>query len=374
MMATHIVGGEMNYRCLGNDEYEVSLTIFRDCATGVAWFDNPAVVGIFEGTTNNYLFSKFIDLNHQSNDTLKIYPQDTCFNGESGACIHETIYTDTVLLPMNGKGYTLTYQRCCRNHDIVNIVLPEDAGATYWTYISPVALQGCNNSAVFPDRPLIYLYAGLPLNINHQAVDVDGDSLVYELCTPFDGGTPSNSAPNPPSTPPYSNITWQPPYALTTMLGTIDPLEINAATGLITGTPHNMGVFLIGVCVKEYRNGQLMSITRRDFQHIVGPCRPRIIEPLLCEHPVVYVPNAFSPDGDGYNDVLMVNSNNIRDMTLAIYNRWGEKVFESQDPTIGWDGTFKGVSLPPDIYGYYMRCNCREGGSLFLKGNITLLR
>ena len=61
-------------------------------------------------------------------------------------------------------------------------------------------------------------------------------------------------------------------------------------------------------------------------------------------------------------------------MTFVVYNRWGQKVFETNDQSMAWDGTFKGERLPPDVYGYYMQCLCEEGGSLFLKGNITLLR
>ena len=122
-MATHIVGGEMNYRCLGNDQYEISLTIFRDCDTGVPWFDDPAVVGVFEGGSNNYLFSQLVTLNPLSNDTLDIYPEDSCLTVTTGACIHTTTYVDTITLAMNTSGYTIAYQRCCRNQDIVNIVL-----------------------------------------------------------------------------------------------------------------------------------------------------------------------------------------------------------------------------------------------------------
>lgn len=99
-----------------------------------------------------------------------------------------------------------------------------------------------------------------------------------------------------------------------------------------------------------------------------------IIRQPICANPVVFVPNAFSPDGDGHNDVLMVNGNNVRNMTMVVFNRWGQKVFETNDQSIGWDGTFKGQALPPDSYGYYMRCTCELGGELQLKGSILLLR
>jgi len=98
------------------------------------------------------------------------------------------------------------------------------------------------------------------------------------------------------------------------------------------------------------------------------------ILPPLCGNPVVFVPSAFSPDNDGHNDVLMVEGNNITEMTFAIYNRWGQKVFETKDQNRGWDGTLNGTLLSPDVYGYYMQCTCDDGSQALLKGNITLLR
>jgi len=277
MMATHIVGGEMNYRCLGNDQYEISLTVFRDCDTGVPWFDSPAAIGIFNGSTNAYLSHTLVS--PTNNDTLPIFLPDSCLVVPQNVCIHTTTYYDTLHLPFSLDGYTIAYQRCCRNHDIVNIVDPDDAGASYWINISPAALQMCNTSPVFKEWPRIYLCSGVPIAFDHSATDVDGDSIVYELCTPWDGvfGI-NNPQPVPPNNPPYPVITWQPPYSTADMFGNpADPLAIDPVTGLLTGTPLNLGVFLVGVCMKEYRNGNLISETRRDFQHVVGTCQPMTV-------------------------------------------------------------------------------------------------
>jgi gliding motility-associated-like protein len=99
----------------------------------------------------------------------------------------------------------------------------------------------------------------------------------------------------------------------------------------------------------------------------------RIRQPI-CGAPLIFVPSAFSPDNDGRNDVLRVDGNNIDEMTLQIYNRWGELVFETQNQNEGWDGTHKGADLPPDVYGYYLQCTCDGGDKALFKGNITLLR
>jgi gliding motility-associated-like protein len=291
--ATHIVGGEMNYRCLGNDQYEVSLTIFRDCDTGVPWFDGPASIGVFDGQTNVLIANQLVNLNNAINDTLDIYLPDSCLIVPNNVCIHTTTYTDTIILPFSLGGYTLAYQRCCRNQDIANIIDPSSAGATYWTYISPAALQACNNSAVFNEWPRVYLCSGVPIAFDHSATDIDGDSIVYELCDPSDGASPGSPIPQPPNVPPYQTILWQSPYSLTNVLGGPDPLTIDPVTGLLTGTPQNLGVFLVGVCLKEYRNGTLISVTRRDFQHVVGTCERQTVADfdttgLQCNKNLIY--------------------------------------------------------------------------------------
>lgn len=267
--ATHMVGGEINYRCLGNDRYEIMVTVFRDCDTGVPWFDDPASVGVFD-TNDSLLYDLRLTL--RNNDTLDLNLTDPCLVAPPNVCIHTTTYIDTVTLPFQVGGYQVVYQRCCRNQDIVNIVAPTATGATYSSFISEEALLSCNSSAVFNEWPPVYICAGVPIAYDHSANDVDGDSVVYELCTPFTGASPQQSQPQPPNNPPYNTVTWLPPYSVDNMLGGPDSLVIDPVTGLLTGTPDVIGVFVVGVCAKEYRNGQLISTTRRDFQYVVGVC------------------------------------------------------------------------------------------------------
>lgn len=92
-----------------------------------------------------------------------------------------------------------------------------------------------------------------------------------------------------------------------------------------------------------------------------------------CDEPTYFVPNAFSPDGDNFNDVLYVRGP-IQEMTFRIYDRWGELVFESFDRSIGWDGTFRGKQLDPDVYDYYLKVKCINDEEAVIKGNITLVR
>ena len=110
--ATHIVGGEMTYRCLGNDQYEVKLTIFRDCFNGVPWFDNPASIGVFNNVTNTYITDIAVFLDPLLNDTLNPTLQGDCIVVPPDVCVHTTTYTTTINLPFLADGYHLVYQRC----------------------------------------------------------------------------------------------------------------------------------------------------------------------------------------------------------------------------------------------------------------------
>jgi gliding motility-associated-like protein len=95
---------------------------------------------------------------------------------------------------------------------------------------------------------------------------------------------------------------------------------------------------------------------------------------IVCEDPYVFIPNAFSPNGDSENDVLYVRGLYIEKMIFRIFNRWGELVFESTDPLSGWDGTFRGRKSDPDVFDYYLDVTCIGGLNSISKGNVTLMK
>ncbi len=97
---------------------------------------------------------------------------------------------------------------------------------------------------------------------------------------------------------------------------------------------------------------------------------------FLCEEPYIFFPSAFTPNGDGQNDVLRVRARPalVLDVNWVVYNRWGQKMFEGNNLNAEWDGTYKGKELPPDVYGFYLVVNCPGGQKFEKKGNVTLLR
>ncbi len=95
---------------------------------------------------------------------------------------------------------------------------------------------------------------------------------------------------------------------------------------------------------------------------------------FVCGEPFIYIPNAFSPNGDKENDVLFVRGQLIEGMIFRVFDRWGEMVFESTDRNFGWDGTFRGKAMDPDVYDYYLKVTCIDGIESIIKGNVTLLK
>lgn len=90
--------------------------------------------------------------------------------------------------------------------------------------------------------------------------------------------------------------------------------------------------------------------------------------------PVFDVPNAFSPNGDGINDKIFIQGYGIGSIKWNIYNRWGSIVFSTTNKTSGWDGTYKGILQPQDVYQYILEIKMTDGTAYIKKGDITLLK
>lgn len=88
----------------------------------------------------------------------------------------------------------------------------------------------------------------------------------------------------------------------------------------------------------------------------------------------VYIPNSFSPNGDGNNDVLQIYGEGIKMIDLKIFNRWGEKVYESNNQFEGWDGRYKGEMQNPSVFTYYATIQFLNNKEIERKGTVTIIR
>lgn len=94
-----------------------------------------------------------------------------------------------------------------------------------------------------------------------------------------------------------------------------------------------------------------------------------------CVSPFVFIPKAFTPNNDQKNDYFIVKADGMTELKFIIWNRWGEIVYETDDPnSLGWDGTFKGKEVTPDSFAWYVLLTCGNGDVYEDKGNVTLLK
>ena len=101
---------------------------------------------------------------------------------------------------------------------------------------------------------------------------------------------------------------------------------------------------------------------------------------VLCNGANVFIPNTFSPNGDGANDIFYTRGTGLFTIKQArIFNRWGEEVYakyniNANDANAGWDGTHKGQKLTPDVYVYMFEIQCENNTTMIYKGNVALIR
>ncbi len=279
LQAFHIVGGEITYKCLGNDNYRVSLTVYRDCnCVQCGDLDSLAHIFVFRQGSIDSLYRIVRPPKDPVGPPINLCIEDE--NVLSSVCVEKADYEMDMFLPPNPAGYDLVYQRYSRNETLVNINVPSQTGSSYLTHIPSDSLAICNSSPVFKEFPPTMLCTNLPFSLDQSATDLDGDSLVYKFCNPWIGG--GDNCPVPGDTlyplqchtippPPYNSVSWANGYDAQNPLG-MDVMTLNPVTGLLSGTPPVSGQYVVGICVEEYRDSILINSIRRDFQFNVIEC------------------------------------------------------------------------------------------------------
>ncbi len=283
----HIIGGVINYEYKGNGKYFFTMRIYRDCKGGGAPFDGEpgdkgAIIGVFREIGGNYQAITQFEEPLKSKKPVEppFYP---CMAVPPDVCVEEGIYEWEFTIPdfPSKAAYHFVYQRCCRNNTITNIVNPQNSGATYEIVITPEAMSGESSSPVFKNFPPTVVCANAPFVFDHAAIDKDGDSLYYRFCSPLYGGGPNTGAfvtdckigarPDPLCPPPYDTVVFRQNFSSRYPLGS-GVMTINGKTGILTGQVKQLGQYVVGICVEEYRKGKLLSKVFRDFQFNIALC------------------------------------------------------------------------------------------------------
>jgi gliding motility-associated-like protein len=327
--ATHLVGGEMTYVRLAGNTIRVTLIVYRDDinASAGALFDDPATVS-FYNDNNQFLeaitvpLQNFTTINPVLNPCQDLLPN---IRTERGVYVFDVNLNSIQGFNAN-VGTNMVYGRCCRNDIILNLQNPGEQGFSAVVRIPPTTIQ--NNSPTFNAFEQ-YLCAGRFNLVDFSATDIDGDSLYYSLCDPFLGlGQDDCQFTNPDCPvadaawlnngnlynvygPPYSTVFWAGGFSANNPFG--GNISLNGATGIMGVTPASQGVYVMGVCVSEYRNGVFLSRVMRDFQYLITACDfPDILiatDPNLPADPST---GLFTIDADCNEGIVQFNlANNI---------------------------------------------------------------
>jgi gliding motility-associated-like protein len=280
--------------------YEVYLTIYQDCQNGqpeAIAQDNPAFLAVYRLHTSLSLVAADTSIYYNTALSVRVPANfsNSCVTNVPPTCLDKKVFIKRYAFPMTATGYIVSYQRCCRNSAIMNMNNPGDKGSTYFCTIPPPATT-VNNSAVFKNYPPQIICINNPLYYDHSAFDADGDSLTYEFCEALEGASDANikplpSAPLSLTSPYYDSVDYSFGYNSRRPMSGFPPIQINPVTGIITGTPNQMGRFLVTVCCHEWRGGVKINTTRREFQFVVTDCSKAVVAdiPVLSNSPNTYI-------------------------------------------------------------------------------------
>ena len=355
LKAGHIIGGEIVYSCIADEQYRFRLSLYRDCGCNNCAALDAANIAVYrcggnqacEELNQSTVFQTIEVLVSELNGIIQ--PDASCMLSPPFVCVEEGVYEFILNLPYSTtETYHIVYQRCCRNETINNILNPSDSGATFSIVIPPEAQSSCNRSPVFNDFPPTLLCVNELLQFDHSAFDADGDSLVYEFCNPLLGGSTNNNGscngvePIPPCPPPFMPVHFiEPLYSVDSPISGSPAFSIHPLSGLISGVPNLQGQFVVGVCVSEYRDGVFLGAVKRDFQFNVTTCENIVDAKIEADEQISYNTYQLNVCGD-----TIVTIQNISTLEVFIENwewefEWDGQLhqFEDWSPTVVFPAT-----------------------------------
>lgn len=314
-LAFHFIGGDMTYTCLGNGQYLFSVTVYRDCAGTGPQLDDDYDIDVYDLVTGQNVAMNVV-VSHDG--IIQIDGEDNtdpCIEIPSTLCLEKAVYTGVVQLPLSLNGYYVNFNTCCFALSVANIVAPTDAALSVSTIIPPVGSLSstCVSSPTFNSEPPlgICLFDDLSLDLGVTWPEYPAATLVYDFYTPE-----NNNGNGPPE---YEQIEWLPGFQADSAITSNDDLAINPFTGEVTGTPMQLGNFLMGVEVFAVENGDTLAELNRVFRYTVVDCNINRsisgleVEPECGDLEVIFSNESFGADTYEWNFDDEDSPNNVVD-------------------------------------------------------------
>ncbi|MEM7374724.1 MAG: gliding motility-associated C-terminal domain-containing protein [Bacteroidota bacterium] len=271
--ATHAMGADLQYECLGGSTYRITLTIYRDClGSALTPTQNIGFQSDSCGIPRFIMQANRTSITELSPLCPAQQPLSTCNNGILPGVeqhVYEMIYT----FPSQCPDWQISWHLCCRNLAITNSVITNNTRIYIEAFLDNKNIL-CNNSPFFTTPPVPYLCDGQPFSFNNGAVDPDGDSLGFELINPLDFLAIQGQ-----TTPVPYDAGFSPSYPMAT--NPPQSFNFDQNSGQISFTPSGLQQGIVALLVTEYRNGVAIGSTMRDLQMIVINClnQPPVIAP-----------------------------------------------------------------------------------------------
>lgn len=299
-MAAHLKGGYIEYEYLGPSpgnntlqRYRITVYQYLDCNSTGGQVDSDVFLAVYRDGSSAIISQQTVPL---AGTNIISKGSFTCINNPPSVCYRIDKYIAEIELPNSTTPYILTVQRCCRIANIINVPLSSGTGVTYTATIRTTDAAGIvlsNSSPQFLQKDTALVCANNPFTLPFDAIDKDGDSLLYSFTSGLN--TPSREAkPNPPLPPPFPALSYNGTFSAQQPLG--DKVTINRTNGIIGGiAPDLAGDYVVAVMVEEFRNGLKIGEARKELHISVGNCDiPRAVLPariINCENFTVLFQN-----------------------------------------------------------------------------------
>jgi gliding motility-associated-like protein len=270
--AEHVYGGDITYTSLGNDQYQIFVTLFYDCESAT----DPSEVyvwafNVVDGTprllTATEIYSGSVD---------STYNLNLCLNPPPGTCVKKEIYSVITTLESGLGGFSLHLEEFNRSPNVLNLNNPENYGAIFYCTVpdpSDPFSGGAHNGPTFNLDPPPNICVNDTVRFDHSVTDVDGDVIIYSFCDPK--GRIGVAGAGPEFIPrPYSTVPWAIGYSTKDQLPSATPFTLDPNTGLLEGVADQLGQYVYSVCFEEFRNGVLINEGNRDYMFNITNCTP----------------------------------------------------------------------------------------------------
>ena len=256
LYASHMMGADLTYQCLGGLNYKLTLRFYRDCAGASA--PTSVVINMSSGcSAASSVTATQVGPPVEVSAICPTQISSSSCNGGNLPGVQQYTYSANVTLPVACANWVFSWSSCCRNYAINtgpggNSIY---VAATLNNIVAP-----CNTSPVFSSYPVPYFCQGQNANYNHGAFDVDGDSLTYQMVMPLQAAT--------------TNVTFNAPYSPTYPIATLpaNSFGFNNLTGQMNFTPALVQQGVVAVRVFEWRNGVVIGSVTRDIQLVTINC------------------------------------------------------------------------------------------------------